>query len=276
MTLPNFIIFGAVKSGTGALHQYLSHHPEIFTSPVKEPRFFTDDNGSRGDGAGNEPVDLGAYEQFFELATTEKAIGEASSNYLYSQRAAERIRQVLPGVRLIASLRNPVDRAWAHYRMLERSGKRDVSPNPLQGRDESWAACSLYHDKLQSYFELFDAAQIKVLILEEWQADVSGTLQEIYRFLGVEERFELPSHINYRAGEVTWPGVRKWPLVQAMKPYLPSRLLMALNAAKVRVTPAHGKLSQEARAAMAEWYRDDIRKLEDLLGRDLAVWRNSG
>ena len=280
MPLPNFIIFGAVKSGTGALHQYLSHHPEIFTSPLKEPRFFVNDASisphDREAAHSTSITSLEEYSQCFDGATHEKAIGEASSNYIYSGRAARRIKEVIPQVRLIASLRNPVDRAYAHYMMLKASRKKAVSEILTDGRNESWAACSLYHEKLKPYFDIFRRDQVKVVIFEEWVVNTAEALKEIYQFLGVDDSFEIASHIRYRPGVVTWPMARKVGWVQEIKPYIPTRVLMTLNAIKAKVSPERHRLSPEARREMVSWYHDDILKLQDLLHRDLSVWLEDG
>jgi len=278
MPLPNYIIFGAVKSGTGALHQYLSHHPEIFVSPLKEPRFFVDhaSKSIHDDKAAHHSSDISLedYSQHFDKVTNEKAIGESSSNYIYSRRAAQRIKEVIPHVRLIATLRNPVDRAYAHYQMLKKSGQKAVSADLMDGRSEGWATCSLFFENLQPYYEIFRRDQIKILIFEEWVVNTANALKEIYRFLDVDDQFQLAPHIQYRPGVATWPVVRKVDWLQKLKPYLPTRVLMTLNAIKANVTPERHQLSPEVRREMAGWYHDDILKLQDLLQRDLSIWGN--
>ena len=94
MNLPNFIIFGAIKSGTGALCQYLSHHPDIYVSSFKEPRYFTRDVdcSSLDSNSNNKSLfakTLDEYLAHFSSVCSEKAIGEGSSNYIYSAKAAE-------------------------------------------------------------------------------------------------------------------------------------------------------------------------------------------
>ena len=103
MTLPNFLVIGVPKGGTGSLHDYFRQHPEIFMPRLKEPRFFSHD------GRGNRvkfPVQtLEEYEALFEDAAGATAVGEATPHYLSFPEAAGRIHALLPGAKLIASLR---------------------------------------------------------------------------------------------------------------------------------------------------------------------------
>ena len=101
MTLPNFLIIGAAKSGTSSLYMYLKQHPEIFMSTVKEPHFFSFDNESKMTKGPGDPIheaitDFNTYQALFDGVTDEKAIGEASTSYLYRPEAADRIHAIAP------------------------------------------------------------------------------------------------------------------------------------------------------------------------------------
>src|SRR5512142_2021892 len=102
MTLPNFLIIGASRSGTTSLFEYLRQHPEIYMSPVKEPMYYWEEGRGQYDyGVSTRE----AYERLFDGVTNERAIGEASPQYLRSPTAPARIAADLPDVRLIATLR---------------------------------------------------------------------------------------------------------------------------------------------------------------------------
>jgi hypothetical protein len=126
MTLPNFIIAGALKAGTTSLHEYLGQHPQIYKSPIKETRYFTydpenPDHVSKGYRV--FPVQtMGEYLAQFAGVKDEVAIGEATPNYLISPHAPVRIKEIIPNVRLIFSLRNPVQRLYSLYVMGITSG----------------------------------------------------------------------------------------------------------------------------------------------------------
>ena len=265
MPLPNFIIFGAIKSGTGALFQYLNHHPQIYMSLEKEPRFFS--NNSK-----NHKESIDEYMQFFSGVKNEKAIGEASSNYINSAAAPIRIKETIPNVKLIASLRNPVDRAYAHYRMAVKKTKNINFANMRSGKAQGWAITSLYYEQLRGYYKLFEKNQIKILIFEHWTVDVSNTLKEIYSFLGIDETYSINSGIHYAPGEVTWPGVHRNSLLKRVKPYLPEVLLLHINKTKRKLSPRWPPLPDELKKDMQKWYSDDILKLQSLINKDLSIW----
>ena len=277
MPLPNFIIFGAIKSGTGALYQYLGHHPEIFMSSEKEPRFFTNkkiwtDEGSDENIRKYCEERLNEYLQYFKGVRNEKAIGEASSNYINSASAALRIKETIPNVKLIASLRNPVDRAYAHFRMMSKSQK-NVNFNAMSsGKAQGWATTSLYYKQLDRYYKVFHSNQIKILIFEKWTHDVPGALKDIYNFLEIDKNYKISPKTEYTAGEVTWPGLRRGSLLKRIKPYIPAQILMNVNKIKKKMGSNWPPLPNELRKEMQKWYYDDVLKLQSLINKDLSIW----
>src|SRR5918995_5717493 len=117
--LPNFIVIGAAKAGTTSLHWYLAEHPAVFMTPVKDPSYFAfglDEHGKLLWG------DLDVhyfnvrswteYQRLFDDAGDATAVGEASTMYLECPQSADRIRKALPDVRIICSIRQPVERAY--------------------------------------------------------------------------------------------------------------------------------------------------------------------
>ena len=119
MTLPNFIVIGAAKCGTTSLVHYLAQHPQVFMSAEKEPRFFAPEfftkyiSGPIRKGTIRNEMEVKEYEGLFDDVTTEKAIGEASTEYIFFPETPKRIKKLLPDVKLIAILRNPSDRAFS-------------------------------------------------------------------------------------------------------------------------------------------------------------------
>ena len=133
MTMPNFLLIGAGKSGTTAIYRYLQAHPQIYMSALKEPQFFAIAGQPISDfpdlrGYEQEVVtDLQSYEQLFARFAGEVAIGEASTWYLYNPQALDRIQQSLPNVKLIAILRHPVERAYSHFLFNRGIGREPLS-----------------------------------------------------------------------------------------------------------------------------------------------------
>ena len=146
MTLPNFLILGAMKGGTTSLYGYLQPASGRVHVPVKEPHYFSGVTDPYLPTVRSPE----AYGRLFAGAGTAKAIGEASASYLWSRRAAERIARELPAARLIAVLRDPVVRAHSHYLMAVRNGleKRLVRRGRRGGlrrwADREWGEKHLY------------------------------------------------------------------------------------------------------------------------------------
>ncbi|MDY7015732.1 MAG: sulfotransferase, partial [Cyanobacteriota bacterium] len=206
MTLPNFLIIGAAKSGTNALYRSLEQHPQIYMSPNKEPCFFALD-GQAVDfrGSGVEQIKkyatLEAYLTLFEKVSTEIAIGEASTWYLYRPQTAERIKHYIPDVKLIAILRDPVERAYSQftYMIAEEREFLKSFDRALAAEQERikqhflpwwhYQQRGFYYRQLKIYFELFDARQIKVYLYEDWKNNPLKIIQDIFLFLEVDTQF---------------------------------------------------------------------------------------
>lgn len=189
MTMPNFLIIGANKAGTSSLWAYLKQHFSIYMSPIKEPMFFTTEGKVLDiDRPGNEIVLKGAtnnienYLSLFEGVSNEKAIGEASTAYLHNPVAAGRIKHYIPHAKLIALLRDPVERAYSNYLMYVRWGLETLDFAQAIKEEETrirnnwpngWHYVSLgfYYERLKRYFELFKQSQIKVYLYEEWNSE---------------------------------------------------------------------------------------------------------
>lgn len=298
MTLPNFIIIGAAKSGTTSLYYYLKQHPEVFITDLKEPHFF----GFEGEnltfkGPGNRPdpintlavTNLHDYYDLFKGVTTEKAIGEASPSYLHTPKAADRIKFYSPHAKLIAILRNPVDRAYSAFtgqRLSDiKAGVQGLTDfeEALQREDEfirdNWCPIyyfkklGFYYEQLEYYLTQFDREQIHICLTEDLQKNPSQTLQKIYRHIGVDESF-VPD-FSMKAGTSGLPKNKflyrlsqQQTLKKFLKPLLPKGIGKKFeNAILERTT-----MAPETRQELQQLYREDILKLQDLIDRDLSAW----
>jgi sulfotransferase family protein len=183
MTLPNFLIIGAMKSGTTSLYFYLKQHPQAYMSSLKEPNFFALEGSNLNfDGAeGKERIqrwlkrdfltDIEEYRALFRGAAGETAIGEPSPIYLYSPEASRRIRHYVPEAKLIAVLRSPVERAYSAFLYMTRGGREPLKafPEALQAEESSmrdnwewiwhYRHVGLYYTQLKRYYDVFDADQ---------------------------------------------------------------------------------------------------------------------
>ena len=296
MTMPNFLIIGAMKAGTTALYTYLEQHPQVYMSPVKEPNFFAFEDERMGflapqdqEGINRTSVtDIEAYRALFKGVTNEVALGEASHWYLYSPKAPGRIRHHIPDAKLIAVLRDPVERAYSQFLHFVRDGQEPLSDFALAVQEEErrirnnwafgrYASRGFYHAQLKRYFDAFDRRQIKVYLYEDLSADPVGVIQDIFRFIGVDEAFVPEMSVKPNVSGVprnrTLHALLTRPqrIKAVLQPHLPAGVLRLASDLRDR-NLAKPQLAPEVRRQMIEMYREDILKLQDLIDRDLSKW----
>lgn len=300
MTMPNFLIIGAQKAGTTSLYFYLKQHPQIYMSPDKEPHFFAYCGGIprfRGPLAAKSkywrtrPTSIEAYERLFAGVTTEKAIGEASTYYLCVPETARTIRHHIPDVKLIAILRDPVDRAFSNFRHCVKLGfeplinfqeafqEEDNRMRNNWGIEWYYRQKSLYYNQLKRYCDTFDRSQIKIYLTEDLAADPIAVLRDLFRFLNVDDSFvpEISSKFNVSRG-IPRNRVLHSFLMRSRKIITPLRFIipdsiwsLSIKSFKNRyfVTPV---LEEKTRAELINYFKADILRLQDLIQRDLSGW----
>ncbi|NEP20385.1 MAG: sulfotransferase domain-containing protein [Leptolyngbya sp. SIO4C1] len=293
MVLPNFLIIGAAKAGTTSIAQYMKQHPQIYISPVKEPYFFSFEGQTPNfQGPGDSDTfsyavtRLADYEHLFDKVNGETAIGEASVSYLHIPETAERISQHLSQVKILVILRDPAERAYAHFMHQIRDGHESTIDfsEALQVEDQriqdNWMfpwhykRNGFYFEQLSTYLSIFDARQIKVWLYEDLQKDAAGLLKEIFYFLGVDDTFTPDLSVRYNIS-----GIPKNRTIFNLidKPNLAKKVLRPLLPQKMRYKLRKSALekplmSKDIRNHLVNIYRDDILKLQDLINRDLSNW----
>lgn len=276
MTLPNFLIVGAAKAGTTSLYEHFRAHPEIFMPRLKEPRFFCY-GGTGGDDRLKFPVQTRAeYEALFAEGAGAKARGEASVHYLTQEPAAARIRALLPDVRLIASLRNPVDRAYSVYQMNRRNRGANADRTFAEAIRDDPNLRDGYHAHLERFFALFPRERIAIILLEDLEAAPRRTVRGLFEFLDVDPAFTPDvAKVANPGGE---PRIKALHgllsdrrLIAASRRVLPEALIAPLKALRAR-NLAKRPLPEADRRAASDVFRDDVLRTQDLIGRDLSHW----
>ena len=210
---PNLFIVGQPKSGTTALHQFLGQHPEIFMSSIKEPHFFCADFHLESDRAYGKQrfFDFrseSAYLQLFARAKNVKVAGESSTNYLYSQVAAEKIHNFNPEAKIMIILREPAKYLYSlhsHYVKFteenepdfltalalesERKEDRSMSDRVTSPSYLYYQQRVNYYQQVKRYCDRFKPEQIKVIIFEEFKSENERVFREILEFLAVDPSF---------------------------------------------------------------------------------------
>lgn len=292
MTLPNFIVIGAAKAGTTALYWYLSEHPEVFMSPMKETNFLAYGLDARGQPLYGDPEhhqfpvkSLAEYEGLFAEAGESVAVGEASPMYLECPQAAERIRQLLPTARIICGLRHPVDRAYSDYLMYLRSRGRALNPArdlsaaaPWTRPDSHWMRIGKYHEQLERYYNSFSRDQIHIILFDDLKRNPLRVMQELYRFLGVAPDFvpdfATPHNVGGMPASRLLEGVLTSRTIRsAVEPWIPKRAANWVRRLRTRNLRQAPPLAAEFRQELTHYFRADIARTAELIGRNLEHWR---
>ena len=298
MALPNFLIVGTAKAGTTSLFEYLGQHPDVFVPPVKEPCFFSS-------GLPSFTHNRTDYENLFAGRTSEKAIGEASTPYIYDPDAAGRIRCLLPDAKIIILLRNPVHRAYSEwmFNAFELGCEPLLFEQALDAEDERAGAAAfrercttvhyssflyfragLYHDQVKRYLDLFGRRQVRVYLFEEFVRDPGAVCRDAFDFLGVNPSF-LPTfeahNVSKRAHSLLLQHLLVQPPGFLFRLYagLPWRLRVLVHRGARRLFAANlspwarPQINPKTATALAGRYEASIGPLERLLGRDLSIWK---
>lgn len=282
--LPNFLVIGAMKSGTTSLFHYLQSHPQVFMSPLKEVDFFSAElNWDRG---------LDWYRrQFSGAGPGVTAIGEASTSYTkYPEYAgvAERIARTLPEARLIYVVRDPIARIRSHYQHRSLIGAEREPLETAVLDDPRYVDCSRYAFQIEQYLRVVPREQLLVVSSEGLRSDRERTVKDIYRFLGVDEGFvsDTLDREFYRTDERAGYPPFVWWLRRTVKRYVPAgkrakELIDHVAPASLRrmrsesgpaATEPPVTISEEVRAVLADRLRDDVRALAPFMPEGFDGW----
>ncbi|MFN0188408.1 MAG: sulfotransferase domain-containing protein [Bacteroidia bacterium] len=189
----DFLIIGAQKGGTTALYYYLRNHPEIEMEQEKELHFFDDENAFA-----KTPPNYLTYESQFENKKGARIFGEATPNYLYWIPSCQRILAYNTNIKLIALLRNPIERAYSHWNMefkrnaefanfefcIESEKKRLAKVHPHQHRVYSYIDRGMYAEQIKRYKKFFNEDQLLFIKYEDFKNNNEKVLIKIFNFLG--------------------------------------------------------------------------------------------
>lgn len=240
----NFLVIGAQKAGTTALDHYLRQHPDIGMADVKEVHYFDDE-----DVFADEPTDHAAYEAHFPDA--KRIHGESTPIYLWWKPACERIHRYNPDMKLIAVLRDPVERAFSQWNMEFNRGdeSRDFRSavqaeleqrkiDPLwQHRVFSYLSRGFYSEQIERFQRTFDPHQLLFIKYEDLKKAPERQLMRIFDHIGAS-----PEAYRFAPTE--------------------------LNAGSYSTD-----LDTDIRRRLQALFKEDIQKVERLLDWDLEEWK---
>jgi hypothetical protein len=269
--LPTFLVIGAQKSATTSLIHHLAGHPEVFAL-TDEVHFF-DRHFARG---------IDWYRARFEGSGAARAVGESTPDYMYFPSVPPRMAEHLPGARLVAILRNPVDRAYSHYwhartrgwererlsEALAAEGARMAEATDERSRGRfAYVDRGRYLPQLRRVCDHFPRDSLHVLLFENLRDQPVEAVRSVYRFVGVDDSVVPPDVDRARNRFVTFRSMRLREPIRRLPGPL-RRVAARLNIRYVRYPPMQPAIRDRLRAEFAE----DNRELERWLGMDLSAW----
>ena len=287
--LPNFLMIGAQKSGTTSLFDILKQHSRIYLHPKKELHFFDVDQDYE-DG-------VNFYASYFRDTGNAAAIGEATPIYLYLPHVPGRIKETLGSeIRLIAILRNPADRAFSQYKMMVNKGleKRSMpeafEANASRLKDgfsqdiiTTYLDRGFYSFQIENYFNTFPQENIRVYLFEEDFLDNrKEMIRDIQGFLEVDYE-DLTTYVKsvpdakVKSGYFDKVLNSPHPVNQFFKRVIPSektraRLKYRMNSLNAKNPVRDVDWEGWRRRLIRDVFYEDIKKTEELIGRDLSGW----
>lgn len=300
---PDFLIIGAPKAGTTALHSALAQHPEVFTTTPKEPKYWLCGDAPPPHWTG--PGDAHSqqewiwrrrdYDALFRGAAESQVRGESTPFYLWSYPAHRRIAEHLPEAKLIAVVRDPIDRAYSNWMHLWSDGLESepdferAFARQAERIDAGWAPFWRYRDlglygrQLEHLYEYVDRARVLVVRYRDIVEEPGPTVDRVCRFLGISEGLvsSVPRDNSRAYARPGWRTAVFGPAVRAgawLGQFAPPELWRAVSAPLIDQLQAgdadRPRLAPDARARLLPHFVEDIDLLTELTGEDFSLWRS--
>lgn len=305
---PNLFIVGAAKAGTTSIYHYLNKHPDIYMSPIKEPHYFSKDircENFTQDECMNVCFDIEKYLskskleekhiafiddykqylQLFREVKEEKYLAEISNGYLFSDIAAQEIYDFNPNAKIIIILRNPVERAYSHWKMDKSAGKSKSNLSPFDAinldfesevkgffNSHLYIELGYYYKQIKRFSSLFPKKNIQILSFDDLSKDTDRFMEKIYSFLELESI----SHLNDKQKNISiaykYNWLRKVNVNNRISKYLSSNIKDILR--QYLGTKNFLKMSTgEKYFLYTKYFKEDILNLEKLLNQNLDSWK---
>jgi hypothetical protein len=300
---PDFLVMGAPKDGTTALHAALTQHTDIRMCQPKEPKYWICDDAPppawRGPGDQHSQQEWiwrrADYERLFAGDADDGRLrGESTPFYLWHRGAQRRIAEALPQARLIAVVRDPIDRAYSNWMHLWSDGLEPVADFEVafarerERIDAGWAPfwryaeLGRYGEQLEHLLGLVDPERVLVLRYRSIVDDPRGVVDRTCEFLGIATgRVEAIPHDNART--FVRPGPRASALGRVVRSgawlgqFAPPAVWRRASAPLIaglggRTETPRPRLAPEARARLLPAFTDDIKQLAAITGEDFGDW----
>lgn len=264
---PDFVIVGAMRSGSTSLYRHLVDHPEVDPAATKEIRYFTK-HYERGDDwyRGQFPVGVG------------RITGEATPSYMHDRTAVDRMAAAIPDAKLIAILRHPAERAWSHY-LMRRSLEQEprsfaaaleeerTAPRGSRRPFDDYLSPGQYAEQLEHISTHYPRERVLVHLFDDLAREPASVYDATCEFLGIATSVR-PPHLDTRVNaHAQYRSVAVRRLAKRGPPWL-KNAVGRVNASHAPPAP----LDPGLRAELIEHFRPHNRRLAGWLGRDLSDW----
>lgn len=288
----DFLVVGAEKCGTTWLADMLKQHPQVFVPEEKELHYFNRKFVEFPDLDNyNFDKPLEWYLSYFKQASPDQVKGEICPSYLWDEKAAGRIYDFNPQIKIMILLRNPIEPTFSAYRFYVQRGLiRSDFKRALKKYGDYLLIRSSYYRQVKRYFDLFPSQNVRIMLHDDLRADSAVFLASVEQFLGVSEMF--PPNLkeeSYVTGSARFAFANSLLLnlrYFAHKNRLTFLLdfgrsvgfakvlegLRQMNRVERRRTEVD-KMDEQSRQWLRNYFHDDIQNLGKLLNRDLSNWK---
>lgn len=272
---PNFLGIGVIKSGTTWVAEILASHPQVFIAHGKELHYFSNYH-SRG---------VEWYLEHFAHAKDELAVGEYSVSYMdNSEKNARRIHDFDPRMKLVVTLRHPVERAFSHYRWMRQFGYGFDSFESALKSTPAIIAVSKYFESMQPYWERFSDQQIHFVLHDDIKASPEMVQQQLFNFLEVDPEFRSTRSEKVIGKTIVPRSTRLELMRQRVHGFLKNKRMAFLitGAKKAGLSNLYRKinddhaaadtLSSEQKFELMKLFSEDLLRFQDRTGLDVSCW----
>ena len=266
--IPSFLVIGGQRCGSSWIHKCLHEHPQVFTADPKEVHFF------------NRNYDEGEqwYRAHFHPSPEHKAWGEVTPDYIAHHETPERIASLCPNARLVAILREPIERAHSIYRLQMGTKMNYASFEEAIEERPDILEHGLYAQHLENWYKHFHADQILVMLYEDLIQSESNTIAQIFAHIGVDESYR-PSWIGKPCNTALMPKLRARlssvgldPLVKVVgRSPIGDHIRTRVKKKKLTSDPL-SKIRRKTVEQLTEYYSEPNTQLRKMLGRELDGW----
>ncbi len=305
-TQPNFFVIGGMRCGSTSLNLMLEQHPDIYMSPIKEPEYYLAEAFRNIKDPSPEDRDFletflkkgkyrtgETYQSLFQNVRGAKIVGEAS-HYIYHPDTAAEIFKDCPEARILICLRNPVDRLFSEYLLFLRDGTETgnfadyvaryasdyLDKKILSKINVPKLNKGLQAELLAPWIAQFGRGRIKLVLFDDLNRAPAETMMDIFGWLKIDDSFVVREIHAQKGGAAK----AKWMIRALNSKHARLKRIKALipKSAKVKVrslifskTLERPEMDAQTKAFLAQFYRDDIEKLSNIVGKDLSEWCNT-